>query len=90
MAGTIRHKAQARDRQVTPIDFGFSAWATVPLLDLRDERDAVVVKDMFELALGSRVEVRVIRVGTVGWRLRDRRRWLVRFQDLRGGWECIL
>ena len=41
MAGTIRHKAQARDRQVTPIDFGFSAWATVPLLDLRDERDAI-------------------------------------------------
>ena len=41
MAGTIRHKAQARARQVTPIDSGFSGWATVPLLDLRDERDAI-------------------------------------------------
>jgi hypothetical protein len=80
MAGTIRHKAQASARQVTPIDSGFSAWATVPLLDLRDGHDAVVVKDMFEPALGSRVEVRVIQ----GWIAPERPKAMA------GEIECIL
>jgi pimeloyl-ACP methyl ester carboxylesterase len=55
------HKAQAHARQVTPIDLYFSAGTTVPLLDLQGEHDAVVVKDMFKPALGSRVEVRTIQ-----------------------------
>jgi pimeloyl-ACP methyl ester carboxylesterase len=55
------HKAQAHARDITPIDEYFSAGQIVPILDLQAQHDTVVVKNVFEPALGTRVEVHTIQ-----------------------------
>ena len=54
------HEAQSHARRVTPIDDYFSAGATVPILDLRAEHDAVVIPHVMKSCLGERVTEQVI------------------------------
>lgn len=54
------HEAQSHARRVTPIDDYFSAGATVPILDLRAEHDAVVIPHVMKPCLGDRVTEQVI------------------------------
>ncbi|KWT89248.1 MULTISPECIES: alpha/beta fold hydrolase [unclassified Variovorax] len=55
------HEAQGRAREMTPVDDYFSAGATVPILDLQAEHDAVVIPGVMKPYLGDRVNVQVIR-----------------------------
>lgn len=54
------HDAQGRAREITPIDDYFSGGASVPILDLQAEFDAVVVPGVMQPMLGDRVTVQVI------------------------------
>lgn len=53
------HEAEARARDVTPVDAYF-AGGTVPILDLEGQYDAVVVPNVFKTMLGDRVTVEVV------------------------------
>lgn len=55
------HKAQSHARVHTPVDDYFSAGTQVPILDLQAEHDAVVIPNIMQLYLGTRVTEQVIR-----------------------------
>ncbi|MEJ8851523.1 alpha/beta fold hydrolase [Variovorax rhizosphaerae] len=55
------HDAQGRARAVTPVDDYFSGGASVPILDLQAEHDAVVIPNVMKPMLGDRVTVQTIR-----------------------------
>src|SRR3989344_1104193 len=54
------HQAQDHARDSTPVDLYWSAGATVPILDLQGQHDAVVIPNILKSMLGDRVEHKTI------------------------------